>query len=73
MKVKLQFNLRLIANVFLFLKLYKHIIFSVGYKNTNLTKPGFQGIKDFFGVLFKGKIKRDPVSIKGFKKYLSFN
>lgn len=56
-----------------FLKLYKHIIFSVGYKNTNLTKPGFQGIKDFFGVLFKGKIKRDPVSIKGFKKYLSFN
>jgi GT2 family glycosyltransferase len=55
------------------LKLFKNISFSIKYKEANLTKPCLKGIGDFFKALFTGKIKRDPVSIKGFKKYLSFN
>jgi len=56
-----------------FLKLYKHLSFSIRYKAVNLTTPCLKGFGDFFRALFSGKIKRDPVSVKGFKKYLSFN
>ena len=56
-----------------FLKLYKHLAFSITYKEANLIKPCIKGIRDFFRAVFSGNIKRDPVSVKGFKKYLSFN
>lgn len=56
-----------------FLKIYKHLSFSIGYKDANLLMPCLKGFGDFFKSLFSGKIKRDPVSVKGFKKYLSFN
>lgn len=56
-----------------FMKLYKHLSFSIRYKAVKLTKPCLQGFGDFFVALFKGKIERGPVSIKAFKKYLSFN
>lgn len=56
-----------------FFKIYKHLSFSFNYKEVKLLKPCLRGVRDFFNALFKGKIKRDPVSVKGFKKYLSFN
>ena len=56
-----------------FLKIYKHLSFSIRYKGDHLTKPCLSGMADFFRVLVAGKIKRDPVSIRAFKKYLSFN
>lgn len=56
-----------------FLKIYKHFTFSIMYKGVNLTMPCLRGFRDFFRALLSGKIKRDPVSVKGFKKYLSFN
>ncbi len=56
-----------------FIKLYKHFIFSVRYKKANLVKPYFRGIWDFMRAVITGKIKRNPVSVKAFKKYLSFN
>lgn len=55
------------------IKLYKNLSFSIQYKEENLANPGIRGIGDFFHALFAGKIKREPVSLKGFKKYLSFN
>ncbi len=56
-----------------FLKLYKHLSFSIRYSGDKLTKPCLSGISDFFRSLIAGDIKRDPVSVKAFKKYLSFN
>ena len=56
-----------------FLKVYKHLAFSIRYKGASLTVPCLKGIGDFFRALASGKIKRYPVSLKGFKKYLSFN
>lgn len=56
-----------------FIKLYKHISYSVKYKDAPLVKPCLKGIGDFFIALFKGKIDRNAVSKKAFKKYLSFN
>ncbi len=57
----------------IFTKLYKHLSFSMRYKGAKLTKPCFLGFGDFFLALIKGKVKRYPVSVKAFKKYLSFN
>jgi len=57
----------------LFLKLYKHLSYSFRYKDTSLLKPCLKGFADFFITLFKGKVKRNAVSVKAFKKYLSFN
>lgn len=56
-----------------FSKLYKHFIFSARYKKENLIKPYFMGIFDFFRAVIMHRIRRKPVSIKAFKKYLSFN
>ena len=56
-----------------FLKLYKQLAFSIRYKGDSLTMPCLGGIGDFYRALFTGKIKRNPVSVKAFKKYLSFN
>jgi len=56
-----------------FIKLYKHLSFSFTYKNAKIAKPCLMGIGDFFRALFKGKINRSAVSVKAFKKYLSFN
>lgn len=56
-----------------FLKLYKHLSFAIWYKPVNLVKPCLFGFKDFFKALFEGKLNRKAVSIKAFKKYLSFN
>ena len=56
-----------------FIKLYKHLSFSFSYKKAKIGKPCLMGIGDFFKALFKGKIKRSAVSVKAFKKYLSFN
>jgi GT2 family glycosyltransferase len=56
-----------------FIKLYKHIVYSARYKGEALTKPCFRGIGDFLKALFSGRVKRNAVSVKAFKKYLSFN
>ncbi len=56
-----------------FIKIYKHLSFSIQYKGVKLTGPCIRGIGDFLGALFTGKIKRKAVSVKAFKKYLSFN
>ena len=56
-----------------FIKLYKHLSFSIQYKEINLIKPCIKGIGDFLKALFSGRIKRNAVSVKAFKKYLSFN
>lgn len=57
----------------LIVKLYKHFIFSRRYKKSNLKKACMQGFGDFFKALFSGRIKRDAVTVKTFKRYLSFN
>lgn len=55
------------------IKLYKHLSYSIRYKGINLLKSYFLGISDFLRSLLKGMVKRKPVSIKTFRKYLSFN
>lgn len=57
----------------LFSKLFKHIIFSVRYKEVSLLKPCLKGIGDFIKILFSFNIHRKAVSVKAFKKYMSFN
>jgi GT2 family glycosyltransferase len=57
----------------IFVKLYRNLLFPYRYKNPKLLKPCLQGFADFFTFLFKGKVGRQPVTIKAFKKYLSFN
>jgi GT2 family glycosyltransferase len=57
----------------LIIKLYKHLLYAVRFKDAPLTKSCLKGFGDFFGALFRGKIRRNAVSIKTFKKYLSFN
>ena len=56
-----------------FIKLYKHLSFSLKYKGVSLLGPCLHGFGDFFKFLFSGKLDRKAVSIKAFKKYLSFN
>ncbi len=56
-----------------FIKLYKHLSFSLKYKGVSLLRPCLNGFGDFFKSLFSGKLNRKAVSIKAFKKYLSFN
>lgn len=56
-----------------FIKIYKHLAFSSKFKGVKLLKPCLLGIKDFMVSLFSGKLKRDAVTVKAFKKYLSFN
>ena len=55
------------------LKFYVHISFPFRYKNMSLFVPLLFGIFDFAKVLFSGTLKREPVSKKTLKKYLSFN
>ncbi len=57
----------------IFAKLYVHFLYPIRYKNHSLYGAFFKGVFDFIRFLFSGKINRKPVSIKGLKKYLSFN
>ena len=52
----------------LFVKVYKHIKFSI---RMALFKPCLLGLGDFVMFLFTFKLKRDAVSMAAFKKYLS--
>jgi GT2 family glycosyltransferase len=56
-----------------FMKIYVHLTFPIRYKNRKLYKPFAKGFFDFIAAVFRGKIKREPVTVKGLKKYLSFN
>lgn len=56
-----------------FIKIYKHLVFSIKYQGINLTRYCLLGFGDFFKALLQGKLNRKPVSVKAFKKYLSFN
>lgn len=57
----------------LFSKLFKHIIFSARYKKVSLVNSCMKGIGDFIKILFSFNIQRKAVSLKAFKKYISFN
>lgn len=54
-------------------KLYVHFLFPVRYKNLSLYRPMLAGMWDFIKVWLTGKVKRQPVTVTAFKKYLSFN
>ncbi|MFT3908093.1 MAG: glycosyltransferase family 2 protein [Ferruginibacter sp.] len=56
-----------------FIKLYKHLVYSITFRGKNLVMPLLKGCADFFAALLTGKAKRKAISVKTFKKYLSFN
>ncbi len=56
-----------------FMKIYVHFIFPIKYKKLSLYTAFFRGFFDFVKAVVTGKIKRQPVSKRAFKKYLSFN
>lgn len=57
----------------IFAKLYVHILYPIRYKNLSLYGAFFLGVYDFIKFLCSGKINRQAVTMKGLKKYLSFN
>jgi len=54
-------------------KCYKHIYFSATYTKGFLFKFGILGLFDFFRYLVTFKIKREPVSVRGFSLYRKYN
>jgi GT2 family glycosyltransferase len=54
-------------------KLYVHLTFPLRYKNTALYIPFIKGVWDFIKEVFRGTIRRAPVSVKSLKKFLSLS
>jgi len=53
-------------------KLFSHFKFSVSYKKAALTQPCLKGFADFRRFLFSADKQRQPVSIKAYRKFMSF-
>lgn len=51
-------------------KIFKHLKFSIGYKNEKLLMPCLKGFKDFFKWLITKKTERKAVSLLAFNSYL---
>jgi len=63
----------LLVAPFLMLQLYKHIKFSIAFKQEKLLSPCISGIKKFAVWAVTKKTQREPVSVGGFKKFIRFN
>jgi len=57
----------------LFAKLVSHVMFASRFRKGLLLRSCFQGFRDFFGVLFRGKVHRRPVSIATFRTFRTLN
>lgn len=55
----------------LIVKVYKHLKFSLSYKEERLAKPCLKGFLDFFKWLFTKKTYRNPVSLMAFNSYIN--
>lgn len=54
----------------IFVKIYKHLSFSIRYKKEKLLTPCLNGLKDFFKWLLTKKTQREAVSLRAFSSYL---
>jgi GT2 family glycosyltransferase len=53
-----------------FIKLWRHYIFSITFKEQRLVKPFLLGTKDFFKHLLNGNIRYKPVRLRTYSKFM---
>ena len=57
----------------LLVKTIKHIVFAIRYEQDGFLKECLLGLVDFYSLLFKNKLSREPVSYSTLKTYLGYN